>query len=87
MDQWVISIDGCIPNTQTKGEQPNCDFNACSSPADFTITFGNENGYGLVHRCRAHLEMRVSTVSAQYWDHAIKKFLALSGNEILTLQK
>jgi hypothetical protein len=71
----MISIDRTAPHTQTQGEHPNCEINGCSSPADFTIAFGDDNGYGCVQRCRAHFEIHDPHVPAKNWIGYINNFL------------
>jgi hypothetical protein len=52
----VLSIGHSKPRTQTHGKHPNCDFEGCSSPADFTLEIGDDTGSGYLDRCSIHLE-------------------------------
>jgi hypothetical protein len=73
----VLSIERAIPRTQTRNKQPNCGFAGCSSPAEFAIQIGDENGSSYVDRCAIHLaqELQDPLFSSKVLSGLINLFL------------
>jgi hypothetical protein len=51
----IKSIERAMPREQTRGQHPNCNYEKCNRPADFTLESGTPSGSGYYDLCREHL--------------------------------